>query len=84
MKIFLRHLVLCALPVLFGAGAGYGFTFIRGSCGAMVGALFAEYQARFQLGGAAGGTLIAALLGTWLEHRRRRTVQETPSEGEPS
>jgi len=78
--------------VLFGAGAGYGFTFIRGSCGAMVGALFAgkcagrqrEYQARFQLGGAAGGTLIAALLGTWLEHRRRRTVQETPSEGEPS
>jgi hypothetical protein len=92
MKILLRHLVLCSLPVLFGAGAGYGFTFIQGSCGAMVGALFAgkcagrqrEYQARFQLGGAAAGTVIAATLGTWLEHRRRRTVQGTPSEGEPS
>ncbi len=40
MKILLRHLVLCSLPILFGAGAGYGFTFIQGSCGAMVGALF--------------------------------------------
>ncbi len=92
MKIFLRHDVLCSLPLLFCARAGYGFTFIQGSCGAMVGALFAgkcagrqrEYQARFQLGGAAAGTVIAATLGTWLEHRRRRAVQETPSEGEPS
>jgi len=92
MKILLRHLVLCSLPVLFAAGAGYGFTFIQGSCGAMVGALFAgkcagrqrEYQARFQLGGAGAGTVIAATLGTWLEHRRRRAVQGTPSEGEPS
>ena len=92
MKIFLRHVVLCSLPLLFGAGAGYGFTFIQGSCGAMVGALFAgkcagrqrEYQAKFQLGGAAAGTVIAATLGTWLEHRRRRAVQVTPSEGEPS
>ena len=92
MKILLRHLVLCSLPILFGAGAGYGFTFIQGSCGAMVGALFAgkcagrqrEYQARFQLGGAAAGLVIATTLGTWLEHRRRRAVQGTPSEGEPS
>ncbi len=92
MKIFLRHLVLCSLPVLFGAGAGHYFTTIQGSCGAMVGALFSgkcagrqrEYQARFQLGGAAAGTVIAATLGAWLEHRRRRAVQGTPSEGEPS
>ena len=92
MKIFLRHLVLCALPVLFAAGASYYFTTIQGSCGAMVGALFSgkcagrqrEYQARFQLGGAAAGIVIAATLGTWLEHRRRRVVQETPSEGGPS
>jgi len=92
MKTLLRHLVLCSLPLLFGWGAGYGFTFIQGSCGAMVGALFAgkcagrqrEYQSRFQLGGAAAGIVIAATLGTWLEHRRRRAVQETPSEGEPS
>jgi len=99
MKTFLRNLVLCALPVLFGWGAGYGFTFIQGSCGAMVGALFAgkcagrqrEYQAKFQLAGAGAGIVIAATLVTWLEHRRRRAVQGTPSaaqgtpsEGEPS
>src|SRR5438094_10320827 len=67
MKILLRHLVLCALPILFGAGAGYGFTTIQGSCGAMVGALFAakcvgrqrEYLARFQLAGAGFGTVLA-------------------------
>src|SRR2546422_5801777 len=65
MKIFFRHLVLCALPILFGAGAGYSFTTIQGSCGAMVGALFAakcvgrqrQYQAKFQLAGAGVGTL---------------------------
>ncbi len=92
MKIFLRHLVLCALPVLFAAGAGYYFTKIQGSCGAMVGALFSgkcagrqrEYQTKFQLAGAGFGILLAATLETWLEHRRRRVVQETPSEGEPS
>jgi len=99
MKIFFRHLVLCALPILFAAGAGYGFTTIQGSCGAMVGALFAakcggrqrEYQARFQLAGAGFGTVLAATLGTWLEHRRRRAVHRTTSaaqrttlEGEPS
>ena len=92
MKVFFRNLVLCALPLLFAAGSGYYFTTIQGSCGAMVGALFAgkcagrqrEYQAKFQLGGAAAGTVIAATLGAWLEHRRRRAVQGTPSEGEPS
>jgi hypothetical protein len=93
MKIFLRHLLLCALPIVFGAGAGYYFTTIQGSCGAMVGALFSgkcagrqrQYQTKFQLAGAAAGTLIAATLETWLEHRRRRAVQGTTSdEGEPS
>src|SRR5438094_133898 len=92
MKAFLRYAILCALPILFAAGAGRYFTTIQGSCGAMVGALFSgkcagrqrEYHARFQLGGAAAGTVIAATLGAWLEHRRRRAVQGTPSEGEPS
>jgi MFS family permease len=92
MKIFLRHLVICALPMLFAAGSGYYFTTIQGSCGAMVGALFSgkcagrqrQYLVWFQLGGGAAGTLIAATLGTWLEHRRRRAVQPTTSEGEPS
>ena len=85
MNTFLRHLVLCALPIGFGFGAGYYFTTIQGSCSAMVGPLFAgachgrqhQYQLRFELGGAATGTLIAATLGTWLELRRRRAVQTT-------
>lgn len=92
MKIFLRYVVLCALPVLFAAGAGHYFTTIQGNCGAMVGALFSgkcsglqrQYHARFQLAGAGVGVLIAATLGTWLEHRRKKVVQPTTSEGEPS
>lgn len=92
MKLFLRHLVVCALPLVFGIGAGYGFTLIQGSCSAMVGAIFTakchgrqrEYQIRFQLAAAGAGTVIAAALGTWLEHRRRRAVQPTTSEGGPS
>jgi hypothetical protein len=92
MKTFLRYLVLCSVPILFGAGAGRYFTTIQGSCGAMVGALFSgkcsglqrQYHARFQLGGAAVGVLLAATLGTWLEHRRRKVVQPTTSEGEPT
>jgi hypothetical protein len=92
MKIFLRYVALCSLPVLFAAGAGRYFTRIQGSCGAMVGALFSgkcsglqrQYHSRFQLGGAAVGVVIAATLGTWLEHRRRKAVQPTTSEGEPS
>ena len=92
MRVFLRHLVLCSLPIVFAAGSGYYFTTIQGSCGAMVGALFSgkcagrqrEYRTKFQLGGAAAGVLVVATLGTWLEHRRRRAVQPTTSEGEPS
>ena len=92
MKIFLRYVALCALPVLFAAGAGRYFTTIQGSCSAMVGALFSgkcaglqrQYHARFQLGGAAVGVVIAATLGTWLEHRRRKAVQPTTSAEEPS
>jgi hypothetical protein len=92
MKIFFRHLVLCALPLACGVGAGYGFTLIQGSCSAMVGPIFSakchgrqrEYQIKFQLMGAGAGTLIAATLGTWLEHRRRRAVQRATPEGETS
>ena len=98
MKAFLKYLSLCALPVLFAAGGGRYFTTIQGSCGAMVGALFAgkcagrqrEYHVRFQLGGAGIGLVIAATVGALLEHRRRRAVQpSTPvqpstTEGEPT
>ncbi len=98
MKTFLRHLVLCSLPLVFAAGSGHYFTTIQGSCGAMVGALFSgkcagrqrQYLVRFQLGGGATGIVIAATLGALLELRRRRAVQRTTDEqpttpvGEPS
>ena len=92
MKRFFHHLLVCALPLAFGSGAGYGFTLIQGSCSAMVGPLFAgkchgrqrDYQLRFQLAGAGLGTLIAATLETWLEHRRRRAVQPANPPGESS
>lgn len=92
MKVFLRHLVLCALPIVFAAGAGYGFGLIKGSCTAMVGPLFAgkchgvqqEYQVKFELAGGAFGILVGAGVGTWLEHRRRRAVQPATSTGVPS
>jgi len=92
MKTFLKYLALCALPLACGIGAGYGFAAKQGSCGSLVGPIFAakchgrqlEYQLKFQLAGTSVGTLIAASLGAWLEHRRRRAVQGTPSSGEPS
>jgi hypothetical protein len=90
MGTFLRHLVVCALPLIFAASAGYEFTRIQGSCGAMVGPIFAakchgrqlEYQRRFELAGAGFGTLLAATLEAWLEHRRRRAVQPPTLAGE--
>ena len=92
MRVFVRHLLLCSLPLVLGVGAGHGFAYRQQSCGRMVGALFAakchgrllEYQRLFQLGGAGVGTLLAATIGTWLEHRRRRAVQRPDPTGEPS
>jgi hypothetical protein len=92
MGTFLRHLVLCALPLAFAYGAGHGFSRVQGSCGAMVGALLAgkcrgvqqQYRVRFQLAGGGVGVLIAATLGTWLELRRRRAVQPATPGGETS
>ena len=92
MPIFFRHLVLCVVPVVFVLGAGYGFTRIQGSCTAMVGPLLTaqchrrqrEYQRRFEFAGAITGTLLAATLGTWLEHRRRRAVETANPKGEAS
>ncbi|HYK82038.1 MAG TPA: hypothetical protein VEU55_02755 [Gemmatimonadales bacterium] len=92
MKLFLRHLLVCSLPLLGGVGAGYGFALKQGSCGALVGVIFTakchgvqrEWQMRFQLAGAGVGTVVAAGLGTWLEQRRRRVVQPTTPTGDPS
>jgi hypothetical protein len=81
MVIAMRHLVLAAFPVLVGLGAGWGFAYLQESCGQAVGFLFAakcrgvqlEYQLLFQTFGTVGGGVLAAMLGTWLEHRRKRT-----------
>ena len=82
MKTFFRHLALCALPLVCGIGTGYGFARTQGSCGSLVGPIFAakchgrqlEYQLKFQLAGTGFGTVVAASLGAWLEQRRRRVV----------
>jgi hypothetical protein len=91
MKLLLRHLLVAALPLVCGLGAGYGFALRahQRSCTALVGPVFAakchgrelEYQLRFQTAGTAAGTVIAAFVGIWLELRRRRAVQ--PSDTTP-
>jgi hypothetical protein len=92
MKLFLRHLGLCTLPLLGAIGAGYGFATRQASCMSLVGPIFVakchgrqlEYQLRFQLAGAAAGTLVASGLGVWLERRRRRAADLASSQGAPS
>ena len=87
MKTFARHLLIAALPLAVGLGAGFAFTFVQGSCIEMVGPLFAakchgrqlEYHILIQTAGTALGTLLAALLGIWLELRSRRAVQPPKS-----
>jgi hypothetical protein len=88
MKTVARVLVLCALPIVLGVGARYGFTRMQGSCTAMVGPLLVgqcharqrQYQRRFELAAAAVGILIAAA-AAGLEHRRRRVVEQPNSPG---
>jgi hypothetical protein len=86
MKILLRHLLLAALPLALGLAAGQGFWLSQQSCSRLVGPLFSakcrgrqlEYRALFQTAGTAAGSGLAALVGTWLELRRRRIVQTSP------
>ncbi len=92
MKLFFRHLVVVALPLVFGLASGYGFARSQASCGSLVGPIFAakchgrllEYQMKFQTAGTGIGTVVASALGAWLEHRRRRAVQRANSGGGPS
>ena len=79
-KIVARHLILSMLPLAVGVGAGYVFAQQQHGCGSLVGPLFAakcgrvlvQYQLWFQTLGTAGGGLLAALLGIWLERRRTK------------
>ena len=79
MRIFLRNFVLAALPLIIGFAVGYAFAASQQSCGRMVGPIFAakchgrvlQYRILFQTAGTAAGSLLASLLLTWLELRRR-------------
>jgi hypothetical protein len=91
MRVLVRHLVIAAVPLVCGIAASYAFARAQGSCGAMVGPVFAakchgrqlQYQLLAQTAGTALGTLIAAGLGSWLELRRRRIVRpENPNRGD--
>ena len=91
MKILLRHFILAAVPLACGIAASYAFARTQGSCTALVGPLFAskchgrqlEYQLVAQTAGTALGTLLAALIGSWLERRRRHVEQpEDPLGGD--
>jgi hypothetical protein len=87
MKVFLRHFFIALLPLIFGLGAGWGFAFSQHTCGRLVGPVFApkchwiqlEYQIGFMMAGTALGCIVAAMLGSWLELRRRRAVQPSDS-----
>jgi hypothetical protein len=82
MRTFARHLLVAALPLACGLAAGYAFTLVQGSCVEMVGPIFAAkchgrqltYHLLAQTAGTAFGTLVAAVLGAWLERRRRRAI----------
>src|SRR3989442_12006175 len=85
MRILLRHLLLAALPLVLGVAAGQGFWLTqKQSCSRLVGPLFSakchgrqlEYQSLFQTVGTATGSVLAALVGGWLELRRRRVRSE--------
>jgi len=87
MRTFARHLLVAALPLVCGLAAGYTFTLVQGSCVEMVGPLFAAkchgrqltYHLLVQTAGTAFGTLLAAVLGAWLERRRRHVIAPSTS-----
>ena len=41
MFVMLKHLVLASLPLALGLAAGWGFAYMQGSCGSLVGPVFA-------------------------------------------
>jgi hypothetical protein len=82
IRIVFRHVLLAALPLVAGIGAGWGFSVMQGSCTDLVGFLLApmcrgrqyQYQILFHLWGTAAGCLLAASVGIWLELRRQRRL----------
>ena len=90
--IVLKHLLIALLPLACGLAAGLAFAYSQERCGSLVGPVFAakchgvqlEYQLLFQTAGTLVGCLFTALLGAWLELRRRRVVLQAPSTEEAS
>jgi len=93
MRFVTRHIVLAALPLVIGVGAGWVFAHQQPGCGSLVGPLFAakcgrmlvQYQLWFQTIGTAAGCVLAALLGIWLERRRmKRAAKMVPDSSPPA
>lgn len=91
IRIITRHVLLAALPLIAGVAAGWGFALTQGSCGDLVGPLLApmcrgrqlQYQILFQAWGTAAGCALTAVLGIWLEMRRRPAGGGEPPEAPP-
>jgi hypothetical protein len=92
MRIVIRHLVLAFVPLVIGVGAGWVFAHGQPGCGSLVGPLFAakcgrmlvQYRLWFQTVGTAGGCLLSALIGIWLERRRMsRAARAAPAPPPP-
>ena len=79
MRVLIRHFAIALIPLALGLAAGWAFAFTQESCGRLVGPVFApkcrwvqlEYQIMFHMAGTALGCVLAAMLGAWLELRRR-------------
>lgn len=90
MKVFFRNFFIALLPLVFALIASWGFAFSQDKCGRLVGPIFApkchwiqlEYQLKFQTAGTLFGCLVAALVASRLERRRRRAIEAlTSTEG---
>ncbi len=88
-RIIFRHVILVALPLVFGLGARYGVAHYQKSCGSLVGPLLAakcgriqrDYYLQFQTIGTAAGCVLAAVIGIWLERRRTRAASGSEAAG---
>lgn len=85
MRVIVRHFAIALIPLALGLAAGWAFAFTQESCGRLVGPVFApkcrwvqlEYQIMFHMAGTALGCFLAAVLGAWLELRRRAAAAAT-------
>jgi hypothetical protein len=92
IRVVARHVLLAALPLTLGIGAGWVFAVMQGSCSDLVGLLLApmcrgrqlQYQILFHLWGTGVGCVLTAALGAWLELRRLRPTAGGEPLGPPA